>query len=155
MLFTERRSREVDGMPSAQGTITIRRPVPEVFAFVADGLNGPKWRPGILDIEHVSGEGVGAVYKQGVKGPGGRRIAADYEITAFERDRRLAFKAIAGPVRPTGEYRFGPTADGTELAFSLEAELSGLKRLLMGGAVQSTMTAEIGALERLKSILEA
>ena len=142
-------------MPAAQRRVSIRRPVPEVFAFVADGLNGPKFRPGILDIEHVSGEGVGAVYKQGVKGPGGRRIAADYEITAFEPDRRLAFKAIAGPVRPTGEYRFSPTADGTEVAFALEAELSGLKRLLMGGAVQTTMNAEMGALDRLKQILEA
>jgi uncharacterized protein YndB with AHSA1/START domain len=142
-------------MPSAQRTITIRRPVSEVFAFVADGLNGPKWRPGILDIAHASGEGVGAVYTQGVKGPGGRRIAADYEITVLEPDRRLGFKAIAGPVRPTGEYRFASTADGTELAFSLEAELSGLKRLLMSGAVQSTMDAEVAALERLKQVLEA
>ena len=100
--------REVDTMPSAHRTITIRHPLPEVFAFVADGLNGPKWRPGVLDVQHVSGDGAGAVYRQGVKGPGGRRIAADYEITASEPGRRLAFKAIAGPVRPTGEYRFAP-----------------------------------------------
>ena len=142
-------------MASAQRTVTIRHPLPAVFAFVADGLNGPKWRPGVLDVELVSGDGVGAVYKQGVKGPGGRRIAADYEITASEPGRRLAFKAIAGPVRPTGEYRFAATSDGTELTFSLEAELSGLKRLLMGGAVQSSMTAEMNALDRLKAILES
>ena len=142
-------------MPSAEHQVTIARPVAEVFGFVADGLNGPKWRPGVLDISLVSGDGTGAVYKQGVKGPGGRRIDADYEITAFEPNRRLAFRAIAGPVRPTGEYRFEDVAGSTRLTFSLQAELSGLKKLLMGGAVQKTMDAEVAATESLKRQLEA
>ena len=90
-------------MPEARHEVTIRRPASEVFAYVADGLNGPKWRSGILDIAHVSGSGVGAIYKQGIKGPGGRRVDADYLITAFEPNTRLAFKTTAGPVRPTGE----------------------------------------------------
>jgi hypothetical protein len=41
------------------------------------------------------------------------------------------------------------------VTFSLEAELGGIKKLLMGGAVQKTMDAEVAATERLKSILEA
>jgi len=142
-------------MPSAQHQVSIARSVGEVFVFVADGLNGPKWRPGIIDIALVSGNGLGAVYKQGVKGPGGRRIDADYRITAFEPDRRLAFAAIAGPVRPTGSYAFEATEGGTRLTFELQAELSGFKKLLMGGAVQKTMDAEVAATERLKTILES
>jgi carbon monoxide dehydrogenase subunit G len=108
-----------------------------------------------MDSAHVSGTGVGAVYKQGVKGPGGRRIAADYRITAFEPDRRLAFEGIAGPVRPTGTYRFEGSGGGTRLTFSIAAELGGIKKLLMGGMVQKTMDAEVAATERLKTILEA
>ena len=142
-------------MPSAQHSVTIQRPVGDVFAFVADGLNGPKWRPGILDIAHMSGEGVGATYKQGVKGPGGRRIAADFEVTASEPNRRLAFRAVAGPVRPNGEYRFEAAGSGTKLSFALEAELGFLKNLVMGGAVQRTMDAEVQAIERLKRVLES
>jgi len=142
-------------MPSAQKSVTINRPIDAVFAYVTDGMNGAKWRPGVLDTEHVSGTGVGAVYRQGVKGPGGRRVAADYEVTAFEPGKRMAFKAIAGPVRPTGEFRFEPADGGTRVTFSLDAELSGLKKLLMGGAVQKTMDAEVDALGRLKSVLEA
>ena len=142
-------------MSSAQREVTIARPVGEVFAFVADGLNGPKWRPGILDIALVSGTGVGTIYKQGVRGPGGRRIDADYRVTAYETNRRLAFEAIAGPVRPTGEFNLDAVGDGTRLRFSLQAELSGIKKLLMGGAVQKTMDAEVAATERLKQVLEA
>ena len=90
-------------MPEARHEVTIRRPASEVFAFLADGLNGPKCPTGILDIAHVSGTGVGATYKQGVKGPGGR-VDADYRVTTYEPNSRLAFEAIAGPVRPKGEY---------------------------------------------------
>jgi uncharacterized protein YndB with AHSA1/START domain len=142
-------------MPSAEHHVTIARPVADVFAFVADGLNGPRWRPGVHDIRLVSGSGVGAVYKQGVRGPGGRRIDADYQVTAYEPNRRLAFQAIAGPVLPTGEFTFDEIDGETRLTFSLQAELRGFKKLLMNGAVQKTMDAEVGATERLKQVLEA
>ncbi len=81
-------------MPEARHQVTIRRPASDVFGFIADGLNGPKWRCGILDIAHASGSGVGATYKRGVKGPGGRRIDADYRVTAFEPNSRLAFEGL-------------------------------------------------------------
>lgn len=142
-------------MPAARHQVTIHRPADEVFAFIADGLNGPKWRPGITDIVLVSGSGLGATYKQGVKGPGGRRVDADYRITTYEPNTRLAFEAIAGPVRPKGEYLLEQAEDGTRLDFALETELTGIKKLLMAGAVQRTMDAEVQATERLKSVLEA
>ena len=89
-------------MPAAERTITINQPPSAVFPVVADGSKATLWRPGVLDVAQVSGSGpgAGATYRQGVRGPGGRRIDADYEVTAFEPDRRLAFRAIAGPVRP-------------------------------------------------------
>jgi uncharacterized protein YndB with AHSA1/START domain len=142
-------------MPSAEREVTIARPVGDVFAFVANGLNAPRWRPGVLDISLVSGTGLGAVYKQGVKGPGGRRIDADYRVTAYEPNRRLSFEAIAGPVRPTGQFVFDDLDGATRLTFALQAEVTGLKKLLMGGAVQKTMDAEVAATERLKQVLEA
>jgi len=142
-------------MPSAQGSVTINRPVGDVFAFVANGENARQYRPGVMDVQHVSGEGVGAIYRQGVKGPGGRRIPADYEVTAFEPNRLIGFHAIAGPVRPSGEYRFEANGDQTTVTFSLEAGVTGWKRLVMGRAVQSTMDAEVRTLETLKRILES
>ncbi len=68
-------------MAHAEGNITIDRPVDEVFDFIADGLNNPFWRTSVMDIQRVPDKplGVGAVFKQGLKGPGGR-IDGDYEI---------------------------------------------------------------------------
>jgi uncharacterized protein YndB with AHSA1/START domain len=143
-------------MSNAERTVTINRPVEEVFAFVADGRNAKLWRSGVLDVDLVSGTGTGAGarYSQGVRGPGGRRIAADYEITEYEPNRKIAFRAIAGPVRPTGSFTFEGMGPATILTFQLDAALGGLQRLLMGGMVQSTIDAEMGALDTLKELLE-
>ena len=65
-------------MPEATGTVEIHRPPAEVFAFLADGENGPRWRAGVVDVRLKSGHGRGAIYEQGVKGPFGRRVPADY-----------------------------------------------------------------------------
>jgi uncharacterized protein YndB with AHSA1/START domain len=142
-------------MPQAERTVTIDQPIDGVFAFIANGRNAPTWRPAVLDIERVSGDGGdGTVYRQGVRGPGGRRIDADYEITAWEPPERLAFRAIAGPVRPEGEFRLESLGGATVVTFSLHAELGGWKRLVMGRAVQATMEAEMRALDGLKDLLE-
>jgi uncharacterized membrane protein len=142
-------------MPSATHSVTIARPIGEVFAFVADGERAPTWRSGVLDIRLVSGTAIGARYRQGVRGPMGRRIDADYEITVHEPDRRLEFRTISGPVRPHGRFDFEAAEAGTRVTFSLDAQLSGLRSLLMGRAVRRTMEAEVGALERLRVVLES
>jgi uncharacterized protein YndB with AHSA1/START domain len=143
-------------MPQAQRSVTIARPVEVVFAYLADGEKCPEWRPGVVDIARVSGDGgVGTRYAQGVKGPMGRRIAADYEITAYEPDRRIEFQTVAGPARPHGRYDLAPESGGTRLTFALDAELGGLQKLFMGSAVQRTMESEVQALDRLKTVLEA
>ena len=141
-------------MPAAERTITIERPIPVVFAYVADGTKAREWRPAVLDVERIGGSGVESTYRQGVKGPGGRRIAADYEVYDFEPNRRIAFRGIAGPVRPTGEYRFEDVADGTEVTFALSVQLGRIKGFLLGRSVQRSMDAEMRALDRLKRILE-
>jgi uncharacterized protein YndB with AHSA1/START domain len=143
-------------MPQAQHTVTIKLPVEAVFAFVADGERCPQWRPGVLDIKRVSGDGgVGTRYEQGVSGPMGRRIAADYEITTSEPNRLLEFRTVTGPARPHGRYDFESVEGGTRLSFALDATLTGISRLLMGSMVQKTMESEVATLDRLKEVLEA
>ena len=85
-------------MPSAQRSITINRSITEVFNFVADGENSPKWRSDKIEIKHESGEGVGAIYRQTVPGPRGRRVAADYEVTSYQSPKRMDFTVIGDAV---------------------------------------------------------
>src|SRR5829696_7466218 len=141
-------------MQTVERTIAIRRPADEVFRFLSDGRTATQWRADVMDVSKVAGDGVGAVYRQVVRGPGGRPVDADYEITAFEPGERLAFRAIAGPVRPEGEFRLEAMGEATILTFVLRVTLTGWKRLVLGRAVQSTMEAEMAALDRLQELLE-
>jgi uncharacterized membrane protein len=141
-------------MPEATNSITIARPPAEVFAFLADGTNGPQWRSGVLDVALRSGQGQGAVYQQGVKGPFGRRVSADYEITEYQPGRRLGFRAVSGPVRPEGAYDLEPAEGGTRVTFSLRCSPRGVKKL-MTPMVAQTMRSEVSQLERLRDVLES
>lgn len=141
-------------MPSAANEVVITRPPNEVFVFLADAENDIKWRPGVLEIKRVSGTGVGTRYQQKVKGPGGRAISADVEITDFLPDELLGFKATSGPVRPQGRYVVVPADGATRVRFELEARVRGVKRL-MTPIVRKTMQREVAALADLKRVLEA
>ena len=142
-------------MPNASKEIVVDRPPEEVFAFLANGENDTQWRLGLLDIKRVSGDGAGTVYEQGVKGPGGRRVAADVQITDYRPNELIAFRTVKGPVRPTGRYELSPEGAGTRVRFSLDADLAGPKKWLMGGMVQKTMNNEVANLDNLKRVLEA
>ena len=143
-------------MPSAQHTTTIDRPPEVVFAYVLDGEKCPEWRSHVLDIKRISGDGgVGSVYAQGVQGPMGRRISADYEVTVCEPNRLLEFQTIAGPARPHGRFEIEPEEEGSRLTISLDSQMKGLAGLFMGGMVQKTMDSEVRNIERIKEILEA
>lgn len=140
-------------MPSAENSIVINRPRSEVFAFVADHENDSKWRPGVVDITRASGEGHGAVYRQGVKGPMGKRIDADFEVTAYQEGSHLAFRTLGGPVQPEGSYVFEDANGGTRVTFTLNANLRGAQKL-MAPMVAKSMRTQVDALTNLKRVLE-
>jgi uncharacterized protein YndB with AHSA1/START domain len=120
-------------MAHASATVVVDKPIAEVFAYLADGKNEPAWRPGVTDVSHdpETGTGVGATFKQTMKGPGGRAIPGDYRITRYEPPTRLDFDVIAGPARPTGRFDLQEKGqDSTEVTFTLDLTPRGLMVLL-------------------------
>jgi len=142
-------------MAHAESSVTINRSTTDVFNFLLDGANNPRWRPGVLDIQHdaATPAGLGAVYKQGLKGPGGR-IDGDYKVTRLEPNHLIEFQVITGPARPTGTYTLEPAGSGTRVSFVLDFQPKGLARL-MDGMIGKTMQSEVGNLSNLKTVLES
>ena len=61
---------------------------------------------------------------------------------------------FVSPARPHGRYDLEPVDGGTRLTFALDAELTGLRKLLMGSTVQKTMDNDVRTLDNLKQVLE-
>ena len=141
-------------MQSAENTVVINKPIEAVFAFFTDPDNDQKWRPHVKEVRAQGTPAVGSRIHQVVTGPGGRGIAADIEVTAYEPSTHYGFQVVAGPARPRGEFRFTPSGSGTQVRFALETQLTGLKKLLMAKPVQSSMNGEVAALATAKSLLE-
>ena len=69
------------------------------------------------------------------------------------RTPRVAFKVIAGPVRPIGCYEISGD-NPTTVTFTLDVALTGIRKALMASIVQKTMDTETRALDRAKDRLE-
>lgn len=141
-------------MPSARHTVRIARRVEEVFAFFTDPQNEFQWRSQVKEISTEGPPGVGRRVHQVIKGPGGLSVPADVEVTGYDPTTRYAFRGVAGPVRPVGEFLFSAEQERTTVSFSLAVELSGIKKLLMSRPVQRAMDAEVRAIEQAKAVLE-
>ena len=142
-------------MAHAENSVVINAPVERVFEVVVDGAQNGKWRDAVVDIALVQGETgkVGATYKQGLKGPGGRRIDGDYKLTEVVPNQVIVFDVISGPARPSGKYTFETVEGGTKVRFALDLQTKGLQKLI-DPMIASTMRKEVGALANLKSYLE-
>jgi hypothetical protein len=142
-------------MAHAEGNIQIERPAKEVYEFLLEGTNNPHWRNGIVDISRVPGtpRGVGAAFKQGMKGPTGR-IDADYRVVESVPSSLIRFDVTAGPARPTGIFKIESRGGSTAVTFILDFQPKGLAKL-MDGMIAKQMQNEVAALAKLKEYLEA
>ncbi len=109
----------------ATATAVVAAPVARVWAVLADHEGMSKWAPGVKAtlIRHgdFDRNGVGAQ----------RRIRAVpllpafvEEITEFEPDHKLSYRAVSGiPFRNyLGEVELRPVGDGTEIRYTISAD---------------------------------
>lgn len=119
-----------------EATIEIDRPVAEVFAFLADGANDPKFSPRVLKIEK-STEGataVGTVYRSTVK-DAGLTTRREFEITEFVPERTIRWTERSSNLVTAveGGYDFESISDTrTKLRIFNVLEGHGFGRLIAG-----------------------
>jgi len=84
-------------METFKNAVTIRRTAEDVFAFLADFENVPRWNYAIASTTKVSpgAVGVGTVYRQIRSIPS--RAEEGFEVTVFQPGRRLAVEGEIGP----------------------------------------------------------
>ena len=121
-------------MPRIQREIMINQPVEEVFDFVTDARNEPRYNPRILSAGKIPSGPIGqGTHFVLVSKAMGRRMAVEYEITAYERPRRMTSRTIRGLplIDVESAETFEPVGDGTRMRWLWEVKPRGAAGRLM------------------------
>lgn len=118
-------------MAHIEGEIAIDRPVDEVFDFVADERNEPRYNPRIIRAQKTSSGpiGTGTTFKAQTMTMG-RPVEMTIETTAYDRPRRLESSTWLSMMDIHGTLTFDPRPDGTLMRWSWEVEPRGLLKLM-------------------------
>ncbi len=144
-------------MSDLQERVTIRRPIREVFAFVCDARNIPRWHADTAEVHLLTGDGrqAGSRVLDVIRTGNGRRMEAVVEITRHEPDRLWAFSAeLDGFGGFDGCYRFEVVPAGTRVTFTEDLRLRGLWRMLRPLVRRQVGQTARANFERLRTLLE-
>jgi carbon monoxide dehydrogenase subunit G len=134
--------------------ITIERSPHDVFEFVSDLENVPKWNYAIVETRKAS-EGpvaVGTTYRQVRSLP--NRSEETLRVTEFEPDRRFGFEGGLGPFEGTLIYELEEIGGDTRLTNKADLEARGIAKLAAPIASGRVRGAVAKNLETLKQLLE-
>jgi uncharacterized protein YndB with AHSA1/START domain len=142
-------------MIEVEDSIVIARPIGEVFTFVADQTNAPRWQEGLSEVRRVTEgpPGVGTKHVV-VRKFMGRKLELTNEYVHYEPNTKVTFTGASGPSRFEAEYLINMTAEGTRLTCRMQMEQKGLFKL-GDPLVAASLRREFAAnLQNLKALLE-
>jgi uncharacterized protein YndB with AHSA1/START domain len=123
-----------------EATVVVDRPIEEVFAFLADGENDPRFSPRVLEMAKTTdgAPGVGTVYASMVK-DAGVKTKREFKITEFEPPTRIRWTEVSKNLvtAPEGGYDLAPEGSGTRVTIHNVLEGHGPGRLIAPLALRS------------------
>jgi carbon monoxide dehydrogenase subunit G len=139
-----------------QGDIVINRPIDEVFDFVADERNEPKYNPQMTRAEMVTQRPIGVGTKFHVKTTGvGRTADMTIEYTEFDRPRRLGSATHISNMDINGTLVFEAQGQSTKMKWLWNIEPRGFLKLLGPIVRRMGERQELAIWTGLKKVMEA
>jgi uncharacterized protein YndB with AHSA1/START domain len=140
-------------------TVVIDRPIEEVFAFLADGTNDPKFSPRVHEITKTTDgpTGVGTVYASTVK-DAGMKTQREYKITDFEEPTKIRWTELSKNqiTVPEGGYDLSREGDGkAKLHFFNVFEGHGFGKLITPLALRAARKDADAFGQRIKAAVES
>ncbi len=141
------------------GSAVIDRPISQVFAFLADGTNDPKFSPRVQQITKTTDGpvGVGTMFESTVK-DAGMTTRRQFELTEFEAPTKIRWTERSKNMVtvPEGGYdleEVGPTQ--TKVTIHNTFEGHGFGKLIVGLAARAAIRDAPAFAARIKSAAEA
>jgi len=140
-----------------ESSITINRPVEEVFAYMQDTEREHEWQPNLREAEQspAGEQGVGT-RRRYVSEFMGKRFENIYVNTIYEANRRVAYRSAPdSDTEAEGELTWEAVADGTRVTMRVAVQVGGMLRFVPKTLIVSLGTKELeDALARVKARLE-
>lgn len=133
--------------------VRIRRPIGEVFAYLSDPLNLPRWNSAVRAVRKTSGGGYGT-YSMERELPAGRAVNG-LEIEAGQPQRAFAIRTTSGPTPFHYRYRLSTEDGGTVVRLSGEFELEDVAAFVPQLARRAVRNGVDDNLATLREVLEA
>jgi uncharacterized protein YndB with AHSA1/START domain len=141
-----------------EATVVIERPIEEVFAFLADGENDPKFSPRVLEIAKTTDgpPGVGTVYASTVK-DAGMKTKREFKLTEFVAPTRIRWAEQSKNLvtAPEGGYDLAQEGGGTRLTVYNVLEGHGPGKLIAPLALRSARKGADDFAKAIKAAVEA
>ena len=142
-------------MSHVRGEITIKRAVEEVFDFVADQRNEPRYNDAMLESEKLTEGPVGAGTSfRAIVGNSGRPVEMLIEFVEFDRPRFIRETTHMAAMDIRGTLTFQPALEGTRMRWSWELVPHGVYRLMGPVLAQLGSRQEARIWASLKDYLE-
>ena len=140
-----------------ENTLTINRPIGEVFEYVSNPENDPTWVSASLRHQRISPGPmrVGMSTEEDVKFLG-QRSTYTWEVTEYDPPTVIAYRATSGPL-PGAAIRFQlePVGVGTRLRHAIELEPHGMYYKAIAPLMPWATKRLVGSLDHgLKNLLE-
>ncbi len=141
------------------GSAVINRPIAEVFAFLADGTNDPKFSPRVLEIrkEPDGPARLGTVFVSKVK-DAGMKTDRRFELTGFNAPTTIRWSERSKNMVTVSEggYDLQPVGDTqTKVTIFNTFEGHGIGKLIVGFARKAAAKDVDAFAQRIKAAVEA
>jgi len=139
-------------------TVVVDRPIEAVFAFLADGINDPKFSPRVLEIAKTTAgpPGVETVYASTVK-DAGMKIKREFKLTEFEQPTRIRWAETSKNLitAPEGGYELAQEGSGARVTLYNVLEGHGFGKLIAPMALRAARKDADDFGQRIKTAAEA
>lgn len=142
-------------MVTFDSSVTIKRSTDDVFAYVMEPSNEPRWHEDVIGVKRTSNGviGVGSTFEWTMKFMGTHRV--QMEVKEFVPGRRAVITPVSsGRLLPTLTYKFEQVRVGTMFSRHGDIRVGGVMRLIEPVMKVIAPKHMQGLLEKLKLVLE-
>src|SRR5438876_11007580 len=138
-------------MFSTSGSTSIDRPAAEVFAFIADVRNDPRWHTDVLAAKLIEGTAVDGhsmfeIETKPVMGVSGGTV----EVSQYEPPSRIVFDVRMGKLQPNTTFTVVPDTTGCRVTRPIDMERQGVRRAMAPFMIGMLIKRKVGFLEYLR-----